>query len=93
MWDLRDKACEFQVQAAHDSITAIGRVGSRFFTTGKDGLLRVWDTAMRKVVNAWDFEDRVMDAIPIGSDKILLGAGSNLTVSVDYIFLADGGQC
>ena len=78
MWDLRDKRCEFSSRA-HDWVTAIGRVGSSFFTTGKDGTLKQWDTAMRKVINSIDFEEPVLDALPIG-DKVLLASGKYLNV-------------
>lgn len=79
MWDLRDKGCEFSSRA-HDWVTAIGRVGSSFYTTGKDGSLKLWDTAMRKVVNSVDFETPVLDALTLG-DKVLLASGCSLNVS------------
>lgn len=51
MWDLRDRACEFSTRAHHDSLTSIIKLSpSMFFTASKDGLVKLWDSAMRKVV-------------------------------------------
>ncbi len=54
-------------------------MGSHFFTTGKDGVLKLWDTAMRKVVSTVDLGGGPLnDALVLTGDKILLASGSHL---------------